>query len=106
MLPTGSRGQRSRQRPPTADGLLDGVSAMSVGGQQHGMVALDETGEVVRDALLWNDTRSAQASRDLVDELGSAAWVERTGSVPVPSFTVTKVRWLAEHEPQNAARLA
>jgi xylulokinase len=90
----------------TADGLLDDVAAISVGAQPHGMVALDETGEVVRDALLWNDTRSAQASRDLVEELGSAAWVDRTGSVPVPSFTVTKVRWLAEHEPQNAARLA
>ena len=87
-------------------GLLDGVAAVSVGGQQHGMCALDESDEVVRDALLWNDTRSAQASRDLVDELGSAAWVEQTGSVPVPSFTVTKVRWLAEHEPQNAARVA
>ena len=90
----------------TTDGLLEGVSAIAVGGQQHGMCALDETGAVVRDALLWNDTRSAQASRDLVDELGAATWVERTGSVPVPSFTVTKVRWLAEHEPDNAARVA
>ncbi|QGN58698.1 xylulokinase [Nostocoides sp. HKS02] len=91
----------------TANGLLDDVAAIAVGGQQHGMCALDETGEVVRDALLWNDTRSAQASRDLLDELGGpAAWVERTGSVPVPSFTVTKVRWLAEHEPANAAKVA
>ncbi len=91
----------------TGGGLLDGVSAISVGGQQHGMCALDEHGEVVRDALLWNDTRSAQASRDLVGELGGpAAWAERVGSVPVPSFTVTKLRWLAEHEPENAARVA
>ena len=78
----------------TADGLLDGVAAIAVGGQQHGMCALDDTGAVVREALLWNDTRSAQASRDLVSELGGpAAWVERTASVPVPSFTVTQVRW-------------
>jgi xylulokinase len=91
----------------TAGGLLDGVAAIAVGGQQHGMCALDETGAVVRDALLWNDTRSAQASRDLLRELGGAAtWVQRTGSVPVPSFTVTKVRWLAENEPANAARVA
>ncbi|MFD0581718.1 FGGY family carbohydrate kinase [Dactylosporangium darangshiense] len=41
----------------TAGGLLDGVAAIGVGGQQHGMVLLDEAGEVVRDALLWNDTR-------------------------------------------------
>ena len=43
----------------TADpALLDGVSALAVGGQQHGMVTLDEDGELVRDALLWNDNRS------------------------------------------------
>src|SRR6476469_1311056 len=51
----------------TADGLLDDVAAIAVGGQQHGMCALDESGDVVRDALLWNDTRSAQASRDLLE---------------------------------------
>ena len=90
----------------TADGLLEGVSAIAVGGQQHGMCALDESGDVVRDALLWNDTRSAQAARDLTDELGGPQeWVRRTGLALVPSFTVTKVRWLAEHEPQNAARV-
>jgi xylulokinase len=93
-------------RSATADGLLDGVAAIAVGGQQHGMCALDESGEVVRDALLWNDTRSAQAARDLTDELGGPQeWVRRTGSALVPSFTVTKVRWLAQHEPENAARV-
>ncbi|MER6941833.1 FGGY family carbohydrate kinase, partial [Nocardioides sp. NPDC000441] len=44
-----------------AAGGLDDVAAISVGGQQHGMVCLDEAGEVVRPALLWNDTRSAAA---------------------------------------------
>ncbi|MEV6036368.1 xylulokinase [Nonomuraea sp. NPDC052116] len=88
-------------------GGLDGVLAVSVGGQQHGMVCLDESGNVVRDALLWNDTRSAQAAADLVTELGGPeAWATAVGSVPVASFTVTKLRWLAEHEPDNAARTA
>ncbi len=81
-------------------------TALSVGGQQHGMVALDERGDVVRPALLWNDVRSADAARELVEELGAAAWADATGSVPVASFTVTKLRWLAEHEPENAARVA
>jgi xylulokinase len=91
----------------TAGGLLEGVSAIAVGGQQHGLCALDDSGEVVRDAMLWNDTSSAQASRDLIAELGGpAAWATRVGSVPVPSFTVTKLRWLAEHEPDHAARVA
>lgn len=88
-------------------GGLDDVAAVSVGGQQHGMVCLDENGEVVRPALLWNDIRSAQAARDLIAELGGPEkWAEAVGSVPVASFTVTKLRWLAQHEPENAARTA
>jgi xylulokinase len=90
-----------------AEGVLDGVSAIAVGGQQHGMVTLDEDDDVVRDALLWNDTRSAGAARDLTTELGGVdAWVDAVGLVPVASFTVTKLRWLAEHEPEHAARVA
>jgi xylulokinase len=88
-----------------SDGLLDGVEAMAVGGQQHGMVLVDEAGEPVRDALLWNDNRSARAALELIDELGGPqAWADATGSVPVASFTVTKLRWVAEHEPQVAER--
>ncbi|GAA6524780.1 xylulokinase [Intrasporangium sp. DVR] len=91
----------------SGNGILDGVSAIAVGGQQHGMVALDEQDAVVRDALLWNDTRSAVAAAELTRELGGVgAWVDAVGLVLVPSFTVTKLRWLAEHEPHNAARVA
>ena len=87
-------------------GLLDDVAAISVGGQQHGMVALDDAGEVVRPALLWNDTRSARAATELIAELGGPEkWAEAVGSVPVASFTVTKLRWLAEHEPELAERV-
>ncbi|WP_155374462.1 xylulokinase [Catellatospora vulcania] len=95
------------QTAVAAAGGLDDVAAVSVGGQQHGMVCLDADGQVVRDALLWNDTRSAQAATDLVAELGGGQpWAEAVGSVPVASFTVTKLRWLAQHEPDNAARTA
>ncbi|WP_026459821.1 xylulokinase [Schaalia suimastitidis] len=87
-------------------GGLDDVAALSVGGQQHGMVCLDVHGEVIRPALLWNDTRSAGAAADLVNEKGAAWWAATTGSVPVASLTVAKLRWLAEHEPDNAARIA
>ena len=90
----------------TGDGLLEGVQALAVGGQQHGMVTLDEDAAVVRPALLWNDTRSAGAAAELVEELGGpSAWADAVGSVPVASFTVTKLRWLAQHEPANAARV-
>ena len=89
------------------DGLLDRAAAVAVAGQQHGMVALDAEGAVVRPALLWNDLRSSAAAADLVAELGGPRWwAEQTGSVPNASFTVTKLRWLAEHEPANASRVA
>src|SRR3954464_10324138 len=65
-----------------AGGLAD-VEAVAIGGQQHGMVALDAQGHVVRDALLWNDTRSAQAARDLIEEVGAEALANGTGTVPV-----------------------
>ncbi|MCK8468668.1 xylulokinase [Microbacterium sp. KSW4-16] len=89
-----------------ASGGLDDVTAWAIGGQQHGMVALDASGAVIRDALLWNDTRSAEAAADLVAEFGAQELAERTNVVPVASFTISKLRWLRDHEPENAARVA
>lgn len=102
-----------------AGGFKD-VRALSVCGQQHGMVVLDERGRVIRPALLWNDTRSASAARELIAEReagcrdtenaggasGAAWWANATGSVPVASLTVTKLRWLADNEPEAARRVA
>lgn len=87
-------------------GGVDDAAAISIAGQQHGMVVLDVAGEVIRPALLWNDIRSAQAALDLIGEVGAGDFAQRTGSVPVASFTITKLRWLADHEPHNAARVA
>ncbi|HTT00240.1 MAG TPA: xylulokinase [Streptosporangiaceae bacterium] len=87
------------------DGLLDRAAAVGVAGQQHGMIVLDSGGEVIRPALLWNDLRSAPAAAELVAEFGGPRWwASQVGSVPTASFTVTKLRWLAEHEPASAAR--
>jgi len=89
------------------DGLLDRAEAVGVAAQQHGMVVVDEAGQVIRPALLWNDVRSAPQARALISELGGPEqWASQTGSVPTASFTVTKLRWLAEHEPDAAARTA
>jgi xylulokinase len=87
-------------------GGLASVSAIAVAGQQHGMVVLDVDGRVIRPALLWNDTRSASAADALIAEFGAAELARRTGSVPVASFTATKLRWLRDAEPANAARVA
>ena len=88
-----------------AGGLGD-VAAISIAAQQHGMVVLDIDGRVIRPALLWNDTRSAPAAAELIDEVGAAEYAQRTGLVPVASFTATKLRWLRDAEPGNAARVA
>jgi xylulokinase len=88
-------------------GGFDDVDAIAVGAQQHGLVCLDATGQVVRPALLWNDVRSADAALALVDELGGIrAWAQAVGVVPLAAITVSKLRWLADNEPYLADRTA
>lgn len=83
------------------------ASAVSVGGQQHGLVTLDADARPVRPALLWNDVRSAPQRDALVEQFGGARWwAERTGSVPAPAYTATKWAWLREHEPDAASATA
>lgn len=97
------------QEALAAAGGLDDVEAISIGGQQHGCVVLDADGAVIRPALLWNDTRSAPDAQRLIDEHGNDGarwWAEAVGLVPVASFTVTKLAWIAHNEPENAARIA
>ncbi len=68
------------------------------------MVALDINGEVIRPAISWNDTRSAQAALDLNREEGGNSEIARkVGSLLVASFTATKLRWMADNEADNAA---
>jgi xylulokinase len=82
------------------------VDAVAVAGQQHGLVALDRNDAVIRPAKLWNDTESAADAAWLVEQLGSAdAWARACGSVPVASFTITKLSWLQRTEPDNWKRL-
>ncbi|MFI6874251.1 xylulokinase [Streptomyces sp. NPDC050400] len=76
------------------------VTGIAVAGQQHGLVVLDAAGRPLRPAMLWNDTRAAPQAAALTERLGGpAAWLERTGSVPVASMTAAKWQWLREHEP-------
>jgi len=86
------------------DHLAD-VVAVSVAGQQHGLVAVDAGGATVRPAKLWNDTTSAPQAAALRERIGPAEWAARCGLVPVASFTITKLAWLAENEPHHLARI-
>ena len=81
-------------------------AAIAVGGQQHGLVVVDARGEVLRPAKLWNDTESAEDADELVARLGAGAWAAACGTVPVASFTITKLRWLRRQEPEVFRRVA
>lgn len=85
-------------------GGLDSLDAISIGGQQHGMVLLDSDGAVIRPALLWNDTRSATQACAINEKFPDIHI--KTGSQLVASFTASKVRWVLENEPANAAKIA
>jgi len=86
-------------------GHLADVVALSVAGQQHGLVVVDRDGSMLRPAKLWNDTTSAPQAAALRERLGAGEWASRCGVVPVASFTVTKLAWLAQHEPEHLARV-
>jgi xylulokinase len=81
------------------------VVALSVAGQQHGLVVTNSAGDVLRPAKLWNDTTSADIADELVTQLGAAWWVAHCGSVPGAAFTVSKLAWLAAHEPRVFERV-
>ncbi|MFG2721713.1 xylulokinase [Streptomyces sp. NPDC048416] len=87
-------------------GWADRAAAVSVAGQQHGLVTLDEGGQPVRPALLWNDVRAAPQAAELRAAIGDAELARRTGSVPTAAFTAAKWAWLRAHEPAAADRVA
>ncbi len=79
------------------------VRAISIAAQCHGLVVLDDHDQVLRPAKLWNDTTSTTELLKLRAAIGDAALVARIGSLPTAAFTLSKVAWLARHEPQNFA---
>ncbi|GAA2512737.1 FGGY family carbohydrate kinase [Streptomyces thermolineatus] len=90
-----------------AGGLLEGVEAIGVAAQQHGMIAQDAEGVPVRPAMLWNDKRSTGAAADLTEALGGpGAWARAVGAVPQAAHTVSKLRWMAQNDPAAAGRTA
>ncbi|MYH72156.1 MAG: xylulokinase [Acidimicrobiia bacterium] len=89
-----------------ADADRADVVAVSVAGQQHGLVLVGEDGAVLRPAKLWNDTTSAPQARGLVARHTPEHWAQRCGSVPLASFTIAKLAWVLEHEPELADQIA
>ncbi|RVU26044.1 sugar kinase [Streptomyces antnestii] len=88
-------------------GLLEGVQAIGVSAQQNALVPLDSQGNTVRAAMPGGDRRTQASAADLVDRFGGReAWAQAVGCVPQAAHPVTKLRWLAKHEPEAAQRIA
>lgn len=83
----------------------DKVKAISLSGQMHGMVILDEEDKVIRPALLWNDQRTEKEALFLNNEIGMDKVSSWTGNIAITGFTAPKLLWLKENEPENFSRI-
>ena len=82
------------------------VSAISTAGQMHGLVALDNTGAVLRPVILWNDGRTIEEVRWLNQEIGEEKLLDATGNIAFAGFTAPKILWMEKHEPELFRRIA
>ena len=82
------------------------IACVGFSGQMHGAVLLDSSDEIVRNAIIWCDQRSEAQSRELEDSFGRDTLIRLTCNPPLTNFTLTKLLWVRETEPQNWARVA
>jgi xylulokinase len=81
------------------------IACVGFSGQMHGAVLLDEKGDVVRPALIWCDVRTEKQCRDLTRALGLQRLIQLTCNPALPNFTLTKILWVRENEPDNWKRV-
>ena len=81
------------------------ILGIGFSGQMHGLVCLDESGAVIRPAILWNDQRSAPQCAEMESGDGLARLLRLTGNRALPGFTAPKLLWMREHEPDAYARI-
>ncbi len=82
------------------------IRGIGVGGQMHGLVALDEKDAVIRPAILWNDGRTAEETEYLNTVIGKEKLSALTGNIAFAGFTAPKLLWMQKHEPENFKRIA
>ena len=99
-------GIRASIRQALADSGLSGddISAIGLTGQMHGLVLLDESGAVLRPAILWNDQRTQAQCDEMTSRIGARRLIELTGNPAVTGFTAPKILWVRDHEPEIYAQ--
>jgi xylulokinase len=81
------------------------VAGIGLSGQMHGLVVLDDRGDVIRPAMLWNDQRTAAECAEIEERVGLERLIELTGNRALTGFTAPKLVWLRRHEPDAFARI-
>lgn len=85
--------------------LREELVGISFSGQMHSLVILDQHGDVIRNAILWNDVRTSEECREISDVLGNRL-LEITKNRALEGFTLPKLLWVKKHEPQHYQRIA
>jgi xylulokinase len=83
----------------------DEIGAVSFSGQMHGSVFLDEADRVIRPALLWCDQRTAKQCAEITERIGATRLIELVCNPAITGFTLPKLLWLREEEPENWTRV-
>jgi xylulokinase len=84
----------------------DQIRGIGLSGQMHGLVILDDRGEVLRPSILWNDQRTGPQCDAIRDRLGKARLIQITGNDALTGFTAPKILWVQEEEPDIYAKIA
>src|SRR5512138_2797271 len=80
------------------------IAALGLTGQMHGLVLLDEAGNVLRPAILWNDQRTQAQCDEIHERIGKQRFIQITGNIALTGFTAPKILWVKENEPEAFAR--
>ena len=88
-----------------SEGIREKIAGISIAGQMHGLVMLDENDEVIRPAILWNDGRSRKQTAYLNDVIGKEKLSNLTGNIAFSGFTAPKILWVYENEPENFKKI-
>ncbi|PAE17017.1 xylulokinase [Virgibacillus sp. 7505] len=82
------------------DGNIEDIEGISFSGQMHGLVLLDQEGNVLRDAILWNDTRTTKQCQEIYNKVGREKLLTVTKNPALEGFTLPKLLWVKENEPE------
>ncbi|UXS36926.1 xylulokinase [Staphylococcus delphini] len=81
------------------------IVGISFSGQMHGLVTIDDQGNVIRPAILWNDTRTANEVHTLLDTVGLETFLKEIQNTVLEGFTLPKLMWVRRHEPDHYDRI-